>query len=115
MTREVVTVAPETAYKEVARRMQERKMSGVPVVDASRRLLGIVSESDLLLKEERPASRPGGPLLDPHHSVAKAGAQNAAALMTSPPLTVRPEATLTETCSCSTTWAGSRSWPVSSP
>jgi CBS domain-containing protein len=96
MTREVVTVAPEAAYKEVVARMQELRVSAVPVVDADRHVLGIVSEADLLLKEERPVPRPGGRLLDPHGSAAKATARDAAALMTSPALTVRPEATLTE-------------------
>ncbi len=95
MTREVVTVAPGTTYKEVAERLHERRVSALPVVDADRRVIGVVSEADLLLKEERPA--PGrGPLIDPQGDAAKAMARNAAALMTSPAVTVRPEATLTE-------------------
>jgi CBS-domain-containing membrane protein len=68
----------------------------VPVVDAEGRVIGVVSEADLLLKEERHEGRPSGPLVDPHGDTAKAQAQNAAALMTSPAVTVRPEATLTE-------------------
>lgn len=96
MTNDVVTVAPGATYKEIAERMHERGVSAVPVVDADRRVVGIVSEADLLLKEERPAQRPGGHLLDPHGEAAKAKARNAAALMTSPAVTVGSHATLTE-------------------
>ncbi len=96
MTREVVTVGPETTYKQVVERLHERRVSGVPVVDADLHVLGIVSEADLLLKEERPARRRGGALLDRRGTAAKSGARAAVALMTSPPITVRPEATLTE-------------------
>jgi CBS domain-containing protein len=96
MTTDVVTVLPATVYKEVVERLQERRVSAVPVVDADGRVIGIVSEADLLLKEERPGRRPGGPLVDPHGDSAKALARNAAALMTSPAVTVLPETTLTE-------------------
>lgn len=96
MTTDVVTVGPGTVYKEVVERLRARRVSAVPVVDAEGRVLGIVSEADLLLKEERPGGRPGGPLVDPHGDAAKAQARNAAALMTSPAVTVGPDATLTE-------------------
>ncbi len=65
MTTEVVTVPPATAYKEVIERMPQRQVSAVPVVDPDRRVIGVVSEMDLLLKEERPPLRPGGALIDP--------------------------------------------------
>jgi CBS domain-containing protein len=96
MTTDVVTVAPGATYKEVVERLHERGVSAVPVVDADRRVLGIVSEADLLLKEERPAPRPGGHLLDPHGDAARARARNAAALMSSPAVTVPSDATLTQ-------------------
>jgi len=96
MTTDVVTVRAGTVYKEVVERLHERRVSAAPVVDADGRVIGVVSEADLLLKEERPERRPGGPLVDPHGDSAKAMARNAAALMTSPAVTVRPEATLTE-------------------
>jgi CBS-domain-containing membrane protein len=94
MTSDVVTVGPGTIYKKVVERLRSRGISAVPVVDADRRVIGVVSESDLLLKEERPRS--AAALLDPHGDAAKARARNAAALMTSPAVTVEPEATLTE-------------------
>lgn len=63
MTRQVVTVAEETTVAEVARIMRERGFSAVPVLDKAGRLVGIVSEGDLirellpryaeLLEEER--------------------------------------------------------------
>jgi CBS domain-containing protein len=38
--------------------MTRAVVSALPVVDANGQVLGIVSEADLLLKEERPAARP---------------------------------------------------------
>lgn len=52
MTRDVTTVAPETPVREIARLMVERRVSAVPVVDAAGRLLGLVSEGDLLHRAE---------------------------------------------------------------
>lgn len=48
MTHDVVTAAPETPFKEIARLFADDDVSAVPVVDADRRLLGVVSEADLL-------------------------------------------------------------------
>ncbi len=96
MTADVVTVRPGTPYKEVVERLRERRVSAVPVVDFERRVIGVVSEADLLLKEERPGRGPGGTLVHPHGDAAKAEARSAAALMTAPAVTVRREATLTE-------------------
>jgi CBS domain-containing protein len=51
MASPVVTVAPGTALKEVASLLVERRINAVPVVDAGDRLIGIVSEADLLSLE----------------------------------------------------------------
>ncbi len=51
MTRDVVTVAPETPLKDVARILAERGISGVPVVDAAGTTVGVVSEADIIAKE----------------------------------------------------------------
>ena len=59
MTREVVTVAPETNVAEIARLMLERHVSGVPVVEDGAPV-GIVSEGDLLRRPESGTA--------PHHS-----------------------------------------------
>jgi len=64
MTTNVITVSPETTVQEVAKILSERGISGVPVVDAGNRLVGIVSEGDLLHRvetgtERRPDRRTG--------------------------------------------------------
>jgi CBS domain-containing protein len=48
MTTKVVAVAPDTPVTEIAKLLVERQISGVPVVSDDRRLLGIVSEGDLI-------------------------------------------------------------------
>jgi acetoin utilization protein AcuB len=48
MTRRVVTVGETTPVATAADLMIERKIGGLPVVDASQRLLGIITETDLL-------------------------------------------------------------------
>ncbi len=52
MTRTVVVVSESAPFKDVVRLMQEYRVSALPVVDASERLVGIVSEGDLILKED---------------------------------------------------------------
>jgi CBS domain-containing protein len=51
MTRDVVSVAPDTPYKDVVAALLRADVSCVPVVDDSGRLLGIVTEADLVSKE----------------------------------------------------------------
>jgi CBS-domain-containing membrane protein len=48
MTRNVVTVGEATPVVDAAMLMVERKIGGLPVVDASRKLLGIITETDML-------------------------------------------------------------------
>ncbi|MGY6022649.1 CBS domain-containing protein [Streptomyces spinosirectus] len=97
MTRTVATVGRGTAFKDVVRIMQDRKVSAVPVVDAGDRVLGIVSEADLLPKEEFRDSDPDrGTQLRRLSDLAKAGSLTVEELMTSPALTVRPDATLAQ-------------------
>lgn len=52
MAREVLTVPPEASVREVASLMLERRISGIPVVDAEGRVLGVVSEGDLIRRPE---------------------------------------------------------------
>lgn len=52
MTTELVTAGPETPVREIANLMMEHKISAVPVVAPDQRLLGIVSGTDLLRREE---------------------------------------------------------------
>ncbi len=48
MTREVVTVKPETPVEDIAQLLYSQRISGVPVVDGSGKIAGMVSEGDLM-------------------------------------------------------------------
>ena len=58
MTRDVVTVGPGASVTDVAKLMLGRRISGVPVVDGSGRLVGLVSEGDLMRHAELVSGRP---------------------------------------------------------
>jgi CBS domain-containing protein len=60
MTTNVITVSPDTSVQEVAKILSEQNISGVPVVDAQNRLVGIVSEGDLLHRVEMGTDRRTG-------------------------------------------------------
>jgi CBS domain-containing protein len=57
MTKEVVSVAPDTPVKEIAELMTWNRISGVPVVNKDGKLAGIVSETDLLHRTETGTER----------------------------------------------------------
>jgi CBS domain-containing protein len=98
MTRTVVVVNDSAPFKEIVRRMQEHRVSAVPVVDGGGRLVGIVSEGDLILKEDSHLEGEGH-LFESRHRRAdreKAAGLVAAQLMTAPVVTITPEATLSE-------------------
>jgi CBS-domain-containing membrane protein len=59
MTKEVLTVDANTTVRSVAALLSERGISGVPVVDAANRVVGIVSEGDLLHRAEIGTERRG--------------------------------------------------------
>jgi CBS-domain-containing membrane protein len=48
MTRDVITVTPETPLRELASILSEKNINGVPVVDDKGNVLGVVCESDLV-------------------------------------------------------------------
>ena len=97
MTREVVSVTPATGFKEIVRLLGEHHISAVPVVDEGR-VVGIVSEADLLLKEEGVTTRLIHLVEGPQRRARrlKAEGSTAAELMTSPAVTIFPEAHLPE-------------------
>ena len=90
MTRDVVTVAPETSLKEVARLLVEHRISGVPVVEGDR-VVGVVSERDVLFKE-RPSTRLHRGvlawLMDETELTLKIDARTARDAMSSPPVVI---------------------------
>ncbi len=91
MTTDVATVAPHTPLKDVARILVERRISGVPVVDAEGTVLGVVSEGDFLLKEAQGTAEPRRPwsrLRGREHAAGIALATTAGDLMTSPAVTI---------------------------
>ena len=53
MTRDVITVQEGTSLKEVARRMSEHGISGVPVLDDDGKLTGIITELDMIARNAR--------------------------------------------------------------
>jgi CBS domain-containing protein len=52
MTRDVISVSPDTRVREIAEMLVRNRVSAVPVVDDERRLVGIVSEDDLVRRAE---------------------------------------------------------------
>ncbi|MFR9799108.1 CBS domain-containing protein [Streptomyces sp. MS06] len=95
MTRDVVTVERGTAFKDLVLTLQEHRVSALPVVDGAGRVVGVVSEADLLPKEEFRDSDPDrSTQLRRLSDMVKAGSVTAEELMTSPALTVGPDATL---------------------
>lgn len=60
MTRDLVTIPPGTPLDAIARLFAERGISGAPVVDQDGRLLGLVTESDLMRRIAAPEDRPRG-------------------------------------------------------
>ena len=51
MTRDVITVAPQTPIREAASLMVDHAVSGLPVVDEQGKLVGVLSEGDLILRQ----------------------------------------------------------------
>jgi CBS domain-containing protein len=92
MVTDVAFVRVDTPFKDVVRLLDDRRLSGVPVVDADRRVVGMVSTSDLLCKESQ--HEPSGwlaRLVRPSswRARTKAEAVTAGQLMSTPAITVR--------------------------
>jgi CBS domain-containing protein len=103
MTPEVVTVRPTTPIKGVARSLVDHRISGVPVVDDDGRVLGVVSEGDLIVKEQgadaverRPLARIFGDSPTTRAQLAKVLALTAGDAMTAPAITVAADASVAE-------------------
>ena len=97
MTHTVVAVGRDASFKEIVRTMEQWKVSALPVLEGEGRVIGVVSEADLLPKEEFRDSKPSrieqaARLAD----LAKAGATTAEELMSTPALTIHADATLAQ-------------------
>ncbi|GGS23261.1 hypothetical protein GCM10010269_72670 [Streptomyces humidus] len=98
MTTAVVSVRRDMIFKDIAQHLTEHDITAVPVVDDQGRPIGVVSEADLLRKQESQVD-PGGHLAAAHllpAERAKAQALTAEGLMTSPAVTARPQWSVVE-------------------
>ncbi len=93
MTGNVVSVVPATAFKDVAKLLAQHDISGLPVVDDEDRVVGVVSESDLLSRQAggRTTTVDGVPGGTPVSPAAVAG--TAGQVMSVPAVTVHAEET----------------------
>lgn len=94
-----LSVRGSLSFLDLARMLARERVGAVPVVDAEDRVVGVVSESDLLAKAavEADEQHPGpiGRLRD-HRLHEKAKGETAGTLMTAPAVTVRPSATVAD-------------------
>lgn len=101
MTKQVVSVVSSATVAEIAHLLFDKNLSGVPVVDADRRVVGIVTEYDLMsrnmsvhiptymsLLESLSSSQGGTRIMDELEAVRRTTAE---AVMTAPVVTVREE------------------------
>ncbi len=97
MTHTVVAVGQRASFKEIVATMEQWKVSALPVLAGDNRVVGVVSEADLLPKEEfrdgYPARADSGRRLD---ALAKAGGVEAEGLMTTPAACVHADSTLAQ-------------------
>ena len=98
MTTHVVSVTADASFRTMAAALREYRVSAFPVLDDDGKVIGVVSEADMLAKEaleSEPQGMPGmiaGILRRREHE--KARGTTAGELMTSPPVTVHPDDTL---------------------
>ncbi len=97
MTSQVITATAETPIKTVAELLLRHRISGIPVVDPEGRVVGIVTEADLLLGKEATIGERFASLAAPiqeHRALAKARAETAGEAMSSPAVTIDAETPL---------------------
>ena len=95
MSTHVMAVRPSASYKEMATVLHEQRVSAFPVIDEDNKVIGVVSEADLLTKEALEGTVPRT-LLSLQERVRKqTNAVTAADLMTKPPVTIGPDEPVT--------------------
>jgi CBS domain-containing protein len=102
MSTEVVRAQYGTPFKEVARRLGEHRISGLPVVDEDDKVIGVISETDLMARQAdtpdpfrpRRRFRLTGLTAGARRQAAKSAARTAGQLMTRPPVTVYADDTI---------------------
>lgn len=106
MTQEVITTTPETPVTEVAALLEKHRISGVPVVDAAGRIVGVITQSDLVARARDLELPPTIALFDlrlfletPSHlqkRLEKMLGVTVSEVMTAAPITVSPETPIQE-------------------
>jgi CBS-domain-containing membrane protein len=97
MTTRVATASPGTRFKDLTDIMDKWEVSGLPVTDSAGRVVGVVSQTDLLKKQEYLQDPSAGqPPRWHREDRARAAGLTAADVMTSPAITVSPDASLVE-------------------
>lgn len=104
MTKEVITVSPDTTVEELGRLLIEKGISGAPVIDSNGRLFGIVTENDLIKQKERfhiptvvrlfDAFIPLGSTSSMEKEIRRMSASRVSEICTRDVVTVDPEASL---------------------
>jgi CBS domain-containing protein len=101
MTRPVITVAPDTKIIEAANTMLQKHISGLPVLDGSGKLVGIISEGDFIRRSEIGTQRKRGQFLKFILGPGKAASdfvhehgRKVSEIMTPDPLTITEDTTL---------------------
>jgi len=92
MTTRVIWVRKDTTFREMAAALHEYRISAFPVVDEDRKVIGVVSEADMLTKAAVDDGIIAGLLH--HRDQAKARGVTAGDLMTTAVVAVRPEDTV---------------------
>ncbi|AZQ39502.1 CBS domain-containing protein [Streptomyces cyaneochromogenes] len=104
MTTEVVRAEYGTPFKEVARMLGDHRISGLPVVDDDEKVIGVISETDLMIRqaevpdpfEPKKRFRLDRLTRARRERAVKARARTAGQLMTEPPVTVHADDTIVE-------------------
>ncbi|MBW4522063.1 MAG: CBS domain-containing protein [Scytolyngbya sp. HA4215-MV1] len=101
MTRDPITVGIDTSLGDVIKILAERRISGLPVIDSTGKLVGIVSETDLMWRESGATPPPYIMLLDSviylenpgryERELHKVLGQTAGEVMSKNPITITPE------------------------
>ena len=96
MTPDPVVVVEETGFKVIVRLLADNKISALPVVDGEGRLVGVVSEADLLLKKAVDTGGRHGIFEGGEHrrERSKAGGEVARDLMTAPAVSIDRKAAI---------------------
>jgi CBS domain-containing protein len=95
MSTHVIAVRRSAPYKEMAAMLHEQRVSAFPVLDDDNKVVGVVSEADLLTKEALEGTVPRTLLSRQERVRKQVNALTAADLMTTPPVTIGPDEPVT--------------------